>query len=275
VSGSGERQDDREEEARRGALPPSARKLVVLVGEDPGPRGDPDCALYDQPEGRAGHRLRLLAGLRRRDYFDAFARVNLLREWPGRWSAPRAREAARALLPALDGRLVVLLGSRVRDAFGVAWPRYAFGLLDAGPGRRRVLAAWMPHPSGRCREWNDPARAGEARAFFDLLLGWLSSDPSPHELVLYPGRELDGRGRLSAPSLAELAAAARREVAAELGELRGPPTWSARDEYGVAVSGGSAEPCEAPGCGRPWPTDGRAGRHLCPPCRSAASGHGL
>lgn len=106
------------EGSRNAAPPPQARKLVVLVGEDPGPRGDPECALYDQPEGCAGHRLRLLAGLRRRDYFDAFARVNLHREWPGRWSAPRARDAARALLPALDGRLAVLLGSRVRDAFG-------------------------------------------------------------------------------------------------------------------------------------------------------------
>jgi hypothetical protein len=265
---------------RNHAPPPARRKLVVLVGEDPGRRGDPDCALYPLPRGCAGDKLRDLTCLSRRDYLATFVRVNLHREYPGRWSAPRARAAAEALAPALDGRLVVLLGARVREAFG--WgiaADMAFEVREPGPGRR-LLVATVPHPSGRCRDWNPPSDLpAEARAFFSLLLRWLREDAAPLDAVLgarvdpasRPGADLRD-GVASAPTLVELLAAVERGGL----PLLGPPRLDAGGARWVRVreEHETREPCGS--CGRQWPrwTAERAA-HLCPPCRSERSGHGL
>jgi hypothetical protein len=243
--------------------PPRARKLVVLVGEDPGPAGDPDYALHDRPDGSAGHRLRLLTGLDSRGYLGTFARLNLRRHWEERWSAPDARRRAEELLPALDGRVAVLLGARVCAAFGVS-SRYV-AERRAGPGGRRVVLAGAPHPSGRCRE--DDA-VTEGRAFYALLLRWLREDPDPMGFVLGPSR-----GRLFfATRLSDLAPA----LDAARSSPRGlPELGDDGQSYLLRAVGDDPPPMPCEGCGRPWPHRGGARRHLCPACSVLASGHGL
>ena len=134
----------------------------MLIGQDPGRQGT-----GEPLSGKAGRRLAALCGLDLDAYLARFQRVNLLPVFPGkagkgdRFPLPPAREAARALLPTLEGRRVVLLGGRVAAAFGL---------------HRAPLLVWMPiqgtwvavapHPSGVSRWWNDPRNVRRAQRFW-------------------------------------------------------------------------------------------------------------
>ena len=145
----------------------------LLIGEAPspgglGPAGPFDCASGDaiarllteaDPRGEQWDRARALA---------AFERRNLLPGRPGRDKSGRgsalptsAKRAAAASLLSFDrlaGRRVVLAGSRVADAFGLALP--------IGAELRWRGATWsqVPHPSGLTRAYNDPRVRRDAGA---------------------------------------------------------------------------------------------------------------
>ena len=75
------------------------------------------------------------------------------------WVGTDAALRATGLLATLpEGTRVVLLGARARSAFGMA--REWFRVEDFQHGVRCVA---IPHPSGRCREYNDPATRDKAR----------------------------------------------------------------------------------------------------------------
>lgn len=134
--------------------------VPLIVGEDNPYGSDPRAALYPHPERSAGHRLAtLVMGLSRRDYLDRFDRVNLC---SGRWSMREARDTA-ARIRAERRAVLVLLGAKVCAAFGVEFQPFtcsAPASLDVPQWRFVVL----PHPSGRCRLWNDPLSIARARA---------------------------------------------------------------------------------------------------------------
>lgn len=68
---------------------------------------------------------------------------------------------------------VVLLGARVAECFGLfAWPRFEWC------GRFTRPVAVIPHPSGRCRFWNDPGSRPRAVQFFDTLRAQCSKQSS-------------------------------------------------------------------------------------------------
>lgn len=76
------------------------------------------------------------------------ASLNLLP--PGEpWDKSLARETASQVLRYSNPRLLLLAGRRVATAFGVQ------GELPQLSGKFLAL----PHPSGRCRQWNDPETA--------------------------------------------------------------------------------------------------------------------
>jgi hypothetical protein len=104
--------------------------------------------------------MRLL-GLTPVEYLWRFRRANLLPT--SRWST----RAARLLLEARGrGCAVVALGRRVAAAFAAAdAPFFTRHVTDDGD-----VVYVLPHPSGRCREWNDPAAPERARR---LLAGHL------------------------------------------------------------------------------------------------------
>lgn len=101
--------------------------------------------------------------------------VNLINRYPGQGGSehPRgdhfpmaeAREAARKMMPWLAGKIVVLLGKNVRDAFGFTSdffePNVGFTIRN---GSFQFVVA--PHPSGVSHWWNDPANVERARHFF-------------------------------------------------------------------------------------------------------------
>jgi hypothetical protein len=102
-------------------------------------------------------------GLRPETYITAFGRANLLAE--PRWSAPAARAAAERLAEHHPGTPLVLLGARVAAAFGFPYapaPRSTTWTGDDPSINYRIVIV-LPHPSGRCRAWSNPAVVSEAR----------------------------------------------------------------------------------------------------------------
>jgi hypothetical protein len=140
-------------------------RTVLLAMNNP-IAGDQRYALYPYPRGCAGERLfRMLAAeayvaaelVTPRQYVRAFDRRNVLQQRT--WSAAEASAAGAALLPGLAGRRVVVLGVQTLAALGWArgewgvWLWSSPGLLDDHLGTDYCC---LPHPSGRCREYNDP-----------------------------------------------------------------------------------------------------------------------
>ena len=126
----------------------------LLVGEANPYSRRPDDALLPWPEGASGHRLSRLLGLSADDYVAAFERRNLCGMV---WDTRRAREEA-VRIEAGPHRVLVLLGSKVRAAFGVRRDPFT---VDVTPTER--VYVHLPHPSGRSREWHRVGAAALAR----------------------------------------------------------------------------------------------------------------
>lgn len=135
---------------------------VVLVGEQ-NPHGlDPRYALFDLPERAAGHRLRAkILGVRRTTY-ARFHRCNLCDTEA--WSTPVAKDKAYRLRDVLPDCLLVLLGSKVSEAFGFKYEPFSAKWCDPTPTGIMHRIVMLPHPSARNRAWNEPGAAERARA---------------------------------------------------------------------------------------------------------------
>lgn len=136
----------------------------VLLGMNNPLSADPAYALFPAPTGCTGHRIWQMlterTGCLRQQYLDAFDRRNLV---DGReWDAAESLDAALRLMDdsTLDGRTVVVLGDAPRRALGLK-KRLIEPIRQYGATWRQI-----PHPSGRCRFYNDPT----ARAVVALLL---------------------------------------------------------------------------------------------------------
>ncbi len=131
----------------------------LLVGEANPFGGGPDWALFPSPENSSGARLcRLVFGLSRETYLATFARANLLSApAAGRWNAHLASRAASNLILKHEPSVVVGLGKKVADAFGVPGP------MPSSRHFRDFLFVGIPHPSGRCHAWSDPETLARCR----------------------------------------------------------------------------------------------------------------
>lgn len=135
--------------------------MILFVGESNPHGADPAMALYPLPKHAAGGRLCSILGISPRTYLRRYRRANLLHE--GKWSRVAARAAACDLLVKDPARRIVLLGSKVCEAFRV--PFVPFRVHNIFPFPMLVL----PHPSGLCRIWNDPSSVTRARAAFQAF----------------------------------------------------------------------------------------------------------
>lgn len=145
---------------------------VVVVGQAPSERGDPRRPIT----GAIGRRLASLAGWRLGlPFLQVVDRANLLPEFPGRarggdaFPLARARSAAFALAPELDGRVVLGLGRGVVSALG-AEDLAPLELRWTNLGGSSFLLAHLPHPSGRNRWWNADENRRSAAAFVRRVL---------------------------------------------------------------------------------------------------------
>lgn len=148
----------------------------LLIGQAPGPKTDPGEPLHPATS-LTGRRLATLFGLEDHSYLTAFDRANLLYQYPGkvgkedRFPMAEAKLSALTLAPLLAGRTVILLGRNVCSAFRLdALPWFTWSELPLGSYREPAAVAAIPHPSGRCRVYNDPASRDEAAAFLRELV---------------------------------------------------------------------------------------------------------
>lgn len=148
-----------------------ACRRVLLVGELNPLSPDLRYALYHEPAGSAGDRLRrVVLGVRARTTYLPLWRTNLC---VGSWGVDAATVRARALCGSegaadLPWRLIVALGVRVSGAFMRA-ARVRIGLFG-GPVELAsgVLLISLPHPSGRGYGYNDPSEIQRARALLSV-----------------------------------------------------------------------------------------------------------
>lgn len=140
----------------------------VLIGMNNPISSRPEYVLYPEPAGCTGWRLwKMLetrTGASKRDYIRAFERFNLV--GGKQWSMPEARKEAVRLMPELQGRVVVLLGQPVREAFRV--PR----LLIHPQEVDGVIFRQLPHPSGLNLWFNSETN----RSLASMLLEELYND---------------------------------------------------------------------------------------------------
>lgn len=117
-------------------------------------------ALYPFPTGSSGHRLATkVMLLTTQRYLELYDRTNLcLGRWAkGEAAISAAHISARQVVQRMP---LVLLGSKVALAFGHAF--FPFRVFQYDNGMRGLWRVILPHPSGRCREWNDARSYGRA-----------------------------------------------------------------------------------------------------------------
>jgi hypothetical protein len=144
-----------------------------LIGEHNPYSRSADDALYPYPIRSAGWRLchLVFAMDPTTEYLRLFTRRNLLTT--AKWSKPLARAAAIEILAAATaGDSMALLGSKVAEAFGLIFEPFTVQTI----GSYKALV--LPHPSARCRLWNDPTNFTRARA---LVRGFV---PGVHDRVV-------------------------------------------------------------------------------------------
>jgi uracil-DNA glycosylase len=143
---------------------------VLIVGEAPSKRGaralhPDDCA--------SGRRLLAYTGWTR-DEYESTGKANLFAQPQPRWDAAEAASSLKSMPLCARDEFVVCLGKRVMLAVGfktVPWLTWLMmpwpGTVVTGTEYRRV--AFVPHPSGLNRWWNDADNRLRARKFFNRL----------------------------------------------------------------------------------------------------------
>lgn len=163
-------------------VPVHASHRIALVGEAPGPNTRADTPLYPIPDRSAAGRLKEMLGMSRPQYLRAFARANILDEYPGAsFPVSRARPLAEPLCQRLAPRPLLLLGQGVAMAFGFPKQTGILEWADYRLGDTLCRAAVVPHPSGRNLWYNDPANKARARGFILQALIDLGAELAPTE----------------------------------------------------------------------------------------------
>ncbi len=148
-----------------------ALRPLVFIGENNPYGNDERYALFDEPPGSAGGRFRrLVLAIPRREYF-LHDRMNLLQQ--PRWSVPRAREAAANVMRKHRGRVLVLLGRKVANAFG------GLETWAIQRGVSGTVLVSLPHPSGLCRLWQVDGTYARARALVVEAAPWVELGTLP------------------------------------------------------------------------------------------------
>lgn len=137
-----------------------------LVGESPNRAtvGQPDLWLVPDDSGlmHSANRLLALTGWTLDQYLGVFEHRTNLWHWPMRlWANDGRKHARQIAMQSTHDDGVVILGSKAAEMFD---------LDDELPFTWVGRYAVIPHPSGRCRYWNEPGARETAREFFGDLL---------------------------------------------------------------------------------------------------------
>jgi hypothetical protein len=136
----------------------------IIVGLSNPYSNDPANALVPWPDGCAGYRLWKMASnigsrfLGQQDYIQAFDRRNLCpaaiqRRLQRRYGKYLAKKLKDTFPP---GATVFLLGREVLDAFNSCVDESLQPILIHPQVADGITWRWLPHPSGRVTQYNDP-----------------------------------------------------------------------------------------------------------------------
>lgn len=149
----------------------------LLVGEQNPYGADERYALWPDPKGCAGWRLcHKVFGMGETQYLRVFDRTNLCN---GPWTLEEARRKAQVIAGRRHGPLI-LLGAKVCQAFNLPYAPFSVQTSFLGPDRAIYI---LPHPSGRCRTWNEPDAAERARKLIAPLVSMGGTTFKGHLIV--------------------------------------------------------------------------------------------
>lgn len=142
---------------------------VAFVGEAPGPRDTTSrTPLWSLRKSSAGYRLRAMTGLDRASWIRRVPKFNLVpyrvTRWPREFAEQQAQNLCSSLLRDYD---LILCGRKVARAFGVP-AKQPWLTWTKSPWGPHVVV--IPHPSGLCREYNDPEFVKRASRFLKRVL---------------------------------------------------------------------------------------------------------
>jgi len=126
--------------------------------------------------------LRARTGASDDDYLWCFERVNMVNAT--RWSAAAALERLPEVQEIVGDRYAVLLGAQVAGLWGI----------DLLPLRWQGRLAYLPHPSGRSRWYNDPVSRCAAEIFLEELYTDIAP-VAPYAPANYRGANLRRGGK--------------------------------------------------------------------------------
>lgn len=155
--------------------------MILFVGQAPGRRALKKGRAFDGPG--AGSRLAAMSGLARGEFLSRFKTTNVFRRWPGKkgkgdaFPLARAHRGAQRIMSSdawREAEKVVFVGQGVVRAFLFHAPDLALRLIDR-PCTMQTWAhgakprAYLPHPSGVNRWYNDPNNRFLAESFLRKL----------------------------------------------------------------------------------------------------------
>lgn len=128
----------------------------LLVGECRGPNTDGRTPLFPYPCFSAAGRLMQYAQMTPSDYLGRLERVNQCAdEWSEEEAAVRLRQILSWLMTQSPTPRVLLLGRRVHRTWSVSSPANFGSEIWMSDGLALQIA-WIAHPSGLSRVYNDP-----------------------------------------------------------------------------------------------------------------------
>jgi len=140
----------------------------ILLGMNNPQSAEPSMALWPDPPGCAGHRLWVISGMGRTEWLEMFERRNLLDST--RWVQAEGEKSADRMRGELRDRVVVMCGVDVaRCVEGLPRGLFCWHRPMSGGVEGQGWWARIPHPSGKCRDWNDPIVVECARIFLEEL----------------------------------------------------------------------------------------------------------
>ena len=145
---------------------PCTGPSVAVVGELNPYGADPRYALYHEPSGASGDRLRRILGLTVRSYVS-LSKYNLC---VGKWSIAHARQTAGEIWT--EHRTIIVLGNKVRSAFNRLCDKPILGAPSVRQHSESGHALiWLPHPSGLNRMWSDRINVLRSRELVEVHAG--------------------------------------------------------------------------------------------------------
>lgn len=142
--------------------------MIHLIGERPAREGQV-LGRNEALTGDSGKRIAKMAGITWNQYLESTVRGNVVPYMSDKWPRAFARDTARGFLGRSDWRKAIVVGVLAADAFEMR--SLAPCSWHAVNYERQI--AWIYHPSGRNRWYNDIANRRLVETFLQEAFAWV------------------------------------------------------------------------------------------------------